>query len=50
MLKQTRIIEADSSVSRSGETLRQNNWIDELLKSGVRGKSGGQIHLQEWNL
>jgi adenine-specific DNA-methyltransferase len=36
-------IEADNSVSRSGETLRQNNWIDELLKSGVRGKSGGQI-------
>ena len=35
--------EADSSISRSGETLRQNNWIDELLKSGVRGKSGGQI-------
>lgn len=35
--------EADNSVSRSGETLRQNNWIDELLKSGVRGKSGGQI-------
>lgn len=37
------IIEADNSISRSGETLRQNNWIDELLKSGVRGKSGGQI-------
>ena len=36
-------IEADNSISRSGETLRQNNWIDELLKSGVRGKSGGQI-------
>jgi len=36
-------IEADISISRSGETLRQNNWIDELLKSGVRGKSGGQI-------
>ncbi len=36
-------IEADNSVSRSGETLRQNNWIDELLKAGVRGKSGGQI-------
>jgi adenine-specific DNA-methyltransferase len=36
-------IEADSSISRSGETLRQNNWIDELLQSGVRGKSGGQI-------
>ncbi len=36
-------IEADASISRSGETLRQNNWIDELLKSGVRGKSGGHI-------
>jgi adenine-specific DNA-methyltransferase len=36
-------IEADNSISRSGETLRQNNWIDELLKSGVRGKSGGHI-------
>lgn len=36
-------IEADNSVSRSGETLRQNTWIDELLKSGVRGKNGAQI-------
>lgn len=36
-------IEADNSISRSGETLRQNNWIDELLRTGVRGKSGGQI-------
>lgn len=36
-------IDADNSISRTGETLRQNNWIDELLKSGVRGKSGGQI-------
>lgn len=36
-------IEADTSVSRSGETLRQNNWIDELLRAGVRGKSGSQI-------
>jgi adenine-specific DNA-methyltransferase len=36
-------IDADISISRSGETLRQNNWIDELLKSGVRGKGGGQI-------
>jgi adenine-specific DNA-methyltransferase len=35
--------EADNSIARSGETLRQNNWIDELLKCGVRGKSGGQI-------
>ena len=36
-------IDADNSITRTGETLRQNNWIDELLKSGVRGKSGGQI-------
>jgi adenine-specific DNA-methyltransferase len=35
--------EADNSISRSGETFRQNNWIDELLQAGVRGKSGGQI-------
>lgn len=34
--------EADVSVSRSGETLRQNEWIDELLSTGIRGK-GGQI-------
>ncbi|MBU0561482.1 MAG: site-specific DNA-methyltransferase [Bacteroidetes bacterium] len=35
--------EADNSVSRSGETLRQNNWIDELKNTGVRGKSGNRI-------
>lgn len=28
--------------SRSGETLRQSEWRDELLKAGVRGK-GGQM-------
>jgi len=31
------------SVVRSGETLRQNDWRDELLKTGVRGKSGQRI-------
>lgn len=36
-------IEANNSVSRSGETLRQNNWIDELKQSGVRGKKGERI-------
>lgn len=35
--------EADISVSRSGETLRQNNWIDELRNTGVRGKGGNRI-------
>jgi len=35
--------EADSSVSRSGETLRQNEWKDELLRTGVRAKGGKTI-------
>jgi adenine-specific DNA-methyltransferase len=35
--------EADISVSRSGETLRQNTWIDELRNTGVRGKGGNRI-------
>jgi adenine-specific DNA-methyltransferase len=33
---------ADAAIARSGETSRQNNWRDELLKTGIRGK-GGQI-------
>ncbi len=32
--------EADHSIARSGETHRQNEWRDELLKTGVRAKSG----------
>ncbi|MEZ0396690.1 MAG: site-specific DNA-methyltransferase [Anaerolineales bacterium] len=31
---------SDLSVTRSGETLRQAEWRDELLKTGVRGKAG----------
>ncbi|MFA4911638.1 MAG: site-specific DNA-methyltransferase [Desulfobacteria bacterium] len=31
---------ADYSVARSGETLRHAQWLDELLKTGIRGKSG----------
>jgi len=34
--------EADDSVARSGETLRQSEWRDVLLGGGVRGK-GGQV-------
>ncbi len=34
--------EADMSIARSGETLKQNEWIDEMLSAGIRGK-GGQI-------
>ncbi|HWR32192.1 MAG TPA: DNA methyltransferase, partial [Chitinophagaceae bacterium] len=36
-------IEADISVARSGETLRQNEWKDELLRTGVRAKGGKHI-------
>ena len=32
--------EADISISRSGETLRQDDWISEMLSAGIRGKSG----------
>jgi adenine-specific DNA-methyltransferase len=34
---------ADSSISRSGETLRQAEWRDELLRTGIRGKGGQKI-------
>ena len=34
---------ADASVARSGETLRQDEWRDELLKTGIRGKAGQRI-------
>ncbi|MBF0377005.1 MAG: site-specific DNA-methyltransferase [Desulfamplus sp.] len=33
---------SDTSIARTGETLRQSEWRDELFKSGVRAK-GGQI-------
>jgi len=36
-------IVADESIARSGETLRQSEWRDELLKTGVRGKSNQYI-------
>ena len=34
---------ADESVSRTGETSRQADWRDELLKTGIRGKAGQRI-------
>ncbi len=33
----------DNSIAREGETLRQEEWRDELEKSGVRGKTGQRI-------
>ncbi|MFQ6115401.1 MAG: DNA methyltransferase, partial [bacterium] len=34
---------SDLSIARSGETVRQAEWRDELLKSGIRGKGGQKI-------
>lgn len=36
-------LEADISISRSGETLRQDEWRNELLRAGVRAKGGKLI-------
>ncbi len=30
---------ADDTVARAGETLRQSDWRDELLRTGIRGKA-----------
>lgn len=38
---------ADASVARSGETARQGQWRDELLKSGIRGKGGQKLQLAD---
>lgn len=35
--------DADASIARSGETLRQAEWRDELLRTGIRGKAGQHI-------
>jgi adenine-specific DNA-methyltransferase len=35
---------ADISIARSGETLRQGEWRDELYRSGIRGKAGQYMH------
>ena len=37
--------EADESVCRSGESARQAEWRDELLKTGLRGVGGHRIAL-----
>ena len=33
----------DASTARSGETLRQSDWRDELLETGIRGRAGQRI-------
>lgn len=39
--------DADASVARTGETSRQALWRDELMKTGIRGKSGGMLRFAE---
>ena len=34
---------ADHSIARSGETIRQSDWRDELARTGIRGKAGQRI-------
>ncbi len=41
----TEAVYADESVSRSGESVRQVEWRDELLKTGLRGTGGNRIEL-----
>jgi adenine-specific DNA-methyltransferase len=35
--------EADTSIARSGESLRQHTYRDELMKTGIRGKNGQML-------
>src|SRR5437879_1864912 len=34
---------SDESIARSGQTLRQSEWRDELMRAGIRGKNGQMI-------
>jgi len=38
-------LEADQSISRSGESQRQHDWRNELIKTGIRGKNGQMLKL-----
>ncbi|CAK0778457.1 adenine-specific DNA-methyltransferase [Gammaproteobacteria bacterium] len=39
--------EADISIARSGESSRQHQWRDELLKTGIRGKGKQMLRFAE---
>jgi adenine-specific DNA-methyltransferase len=39
--------EADASIARTGESGRQHQWRDELLKAGIRGKRGQMLHFAD---
>jgi adenine-specific DNA-methyltransferase len=40
---ETEQMPADSSIARSGETLRQDEWRSELLRTGIRGRRGEKM-------
>lgn len=44
LTSESKNISADNSISRIGETNRQLNWRDELLRTGVRAKNGNYIN------
>lgn len=39
--------EADASIARTGESGRQHQWRDELLRTGIRGKNGQMLKFAE---
>lgn len=39
--------QADASIARTGESGRQHQWRDELLKTGIRGKGGQMLEFSE---
>ncbi len=41
--KASTALSADDSVARTGETIRQADWRDELFRTGIRGKAGQRI-------
>ena len=41
--KYEKISDIDSSISRSAQNRRQQDWRDEILNTGVRGKGGQKI-------
>ena len=42
--------EADGSIARTGETLREADWRDELSRTGIRGKAGQSISFTRLDL
>ncbi|MDN5937620.1 MAG: site-specific DNA-methyltransferase [Salinisphaera sp.] len=39
--------QADAAIARCGETARQHEWKDELVKTGIKGQSGDHFRLAE---